>query len=416
MSRVDRPAPRGGAAAVLLAAGLLLAACGGPENNTGQVNNTQQANTGAEEVPEYESSPVTVEEQAPEADVGELRLPYQLDDRPLLDPTWDTTPKSADGVFLAPGDTGGLLTFTAADAEGNILWQAERPRACSGFTITHDGERPLAVLTDIDPEEGTFGSPTATAYDLRTGDQVWGPVQVPGPHQGPGTVFAAPPQEQLGDVGPRMVLDPATGDILADESTDGSAHVVGEYRGTVLLADDTHLHAYRHDAETADWSLPLQEYGWEAEALHSWDTAGPGGGAAALVGGESEERVLIDLETGDPIAEDVRDAAFEATSGTWIALGDELTGYDDAGERLFSNSEAQSLQLEGTGGVLVYLRTAQGQLQAHNAVSGDIAEAYDPDGEGSLAVPFHITDTGGGIVRSQGSLLLVPVDAAATAS
>ncbi|MGO1549187.1 MAG: hypothetical protein ACTHWO_05140 [Nesterenkonia sp.] len=411
MSRFLRPVPRGVTAAVLLAAGLVLAACGGQAPDTGQ-----EDNTAADEVPDYEPSPVTVAEQAPAAEVGELRLPYQLDDRPLLDPTWDAAPKSADEIFLAPGDTGGILTFTAADAEGDILWQAERPRACSGFTITDDGERPLAVLTDIDPEEGSFGSPTATAYDLHTGEEVWGPVEVPGPHQGPGTVFAAPPEEQLGEVGPRMLLDPATGEILADESADDSVQVVGEYRGVVLLADDTHLHAYHHGAETADWSLPLQDYGWEADTLHSWDTAGPEGGDAALVGGESDDRVLIDLETGDPIAEDVRDAAYEATSGTWIALGDELTGYDDAGEQLFSNSEAQSLQLEGTGGVMVYLRTAEGQLQVHNAVTGDIAEAYDPDGEGSLTVPFHITETGGGIVRSQQSLLLVPIDEPATAS
>src|SRR5699024_10445487 len=158
--------------------------------------------------------------------------------------------------------------------------------------------------------------------------------------------------------------------------------VVGEYRGTVLLADGTDLRAYHDSAESAQWSLPLQDYDWDPETLHSWDTAGPEGGAAALVGGESQERVLIDLETGEPIAAGVRDAAYETTSGTWITLGEELTGYDAAGEQLFSNSQAQDLQLEGTGGVLVYLRTAEGQLQAHNAVTGDIAEAYDPDGDG----------------------------------
>lgn len=405
MRVAERFGPRRRGAVALVVAGVLTVACGGP------LNDTQQQNaTAADQVPEYEPTPVAVGEQAPEAEAAEVRLPYQLDDRPLLDPTWGTEPKSADGVFLAAADTGGLLTFTAADVEGNVLWRAERPLSCSGFTITDDGERPLAVLTDIDPEEGAFGSPTATAYDLHTGEEVWGPVQVPGPHQGPGTVFAAPPEEQLGDGGPQVVLDPVTGEMLADESTDGSVRVVGEYHGTVLLADDTHLRAYHQGAESAVWSLPLQDYGWEAETLHSWDTAGPEGGDAALVGGESDDRVLIDLETGEPIAEEVRDAAYEATSGTWIALGDELSGYDDAGDQLFSNSEAGGLQLEGTGGVMVYLRTTEGQLRAHNAVTGDIAEAYDPDGEGSLAVPFHITDTGSGIVRTQESLLLVPTD------
>src|SRR5699024_5761304 len=142
-------------------------------------------------------------------------------------------------------------------------------------------------------------------YDLHTGDHVWGPVEVPGPHQGPGTVFAAPTEGPMGETGSRMVLNPATGEVLADESTDESLQVVGEYRGTGPLADGTDLRAYHDSAESAQWSLPLQDYDWDPETLHSWDTAGPEGGAAALVGGESQERVLIDLEPGEPIAEGV---------------------------------------------------------------------------------------------------------------
>lgn len=387
--------PRRGAAP-LLAAVVLLAGCSAPDKETI-----------GEEAPDYEPKPIEVNEPVPAAEAGQLRLPYQLQNAELLDPGWDTAPKFADGAYLAPAETGGVLTFTAADAEGETLWQAERPMACSGFTLTSDGDQALAILTDLKTQEGGFGPSTATAYDLHTGEEVWGPVEVPGPHQGPGTVFAAPPEEQMGEVGPKTVLDPATGEVIADETTD-DLHVIGEYHGTVLIADDTALHAYQGNADTPEWSLSLGEDGWDAETLFSQGATSIAPLSAALIGIEADDLSLIDLETGDPIAEGLRDAAQEPTTGTWITLGEDFAAYDETGQQLFSRDEGEDMQLESAGAVIAYLRTEAGQVQAHNAITGDIAQAYDPAGEGPPIVPLQISATGTAVVQSEQGVLLAP--------
>src|SRR5699024_11035203 len=80
---------------------------------------------------------------------------------------------------------------------------------------------------------------TASAYDLATGERLWGPVDVPGTVQGPGLVFGeSAPASTMGDTGARLALDPATGEVAADEATDTDVTIVGEYDGTVLLTVD----------------------------------------------------------------------------------------------------------------------------------------------------------------------------------
>lgn len=223
--------------AVLLISGLM-AACSSPQESTPQESVTPV---------EYDPEPQALDERLPEAETDDdAQLPTQLAGQTLLETGWGTPPQEADGVFLAPGDSGGKLTFTTVDSEGTALWEAERPLSCTGFTLTTDDQQPLAVLTDIeeDAEGSPLGEPTVTAYDLHTGEEVWGPVEVPGPHQGPGMVFAAPPQQSLGDLGPAVVLHPATGEILFDEREDESLQVLGEHHGTILVAEDDQLRAY----------------------------------------------------------------------------------------------------------------------------------------------------------------------------
>lgn len=391
------PGRRGRTVIGLLAVTAVLSAC-----STG----AQQDQSA--EVPDYDPVPSAVDEPASAAESEGILLPYQLQSAELVEPGWDAAPRTAEGVFLAPVENEGLLTFTAADDQGRILWEAERPVACSGFTLTHDGDRALAVLTDLDTSDEGFGS-TATAYDLHTGEQVWGPVEVPGPHQGPGTVFAEPPEESMGQTGPKMVLDPQTGDVIVDESRDESMHVLGEYQGTVLLADQTHLHAYRHGADSPEWSLDLATPGWEAEEVFSDGAVGPAPLSAALVGTDPDDLDLLDLQTGEPIVEGVREASQDPQTGTWITLGEDFSGHSESGEQLFTRAEGQSLQLQSTAAVMAFLRTEQGGVQVHNVVTGDIAQAYDPDGEGTVALPVHISAAGAGVLQVDDDYLLAPV-------
>src|SRR5699024_10525004 len=187
---------------------------------------------------DYQPDPVSVNEAASKVDPAELRLPLQLEDDTIVDPGWQTPPHSVDNMFLSAGGDDSVLTFRAVDDTGTIRWEAQRPISCSGFTLTSDDEQRYAVLADIDSEAQDLGDTVVNAYELDTGESHWGPVPVPGPHTGPGTVFAAPPDQGMGDSGAKVLLDPATGDVLVDEAEQSEIIVLGEFHGTVLLVQD----------------------------------------------------------------------------------------------------------------------------------------------------------------------------------
>lgn len=190
MSRRSRPAS---IVALLTTTVMMLSACGFGE-------------------PEPERDPYAFEDPLPQVDVSQMRLPTSLEGLEVLDPDWATEPKYADGVYLAAGEREGLLEFTAVSVHGEVLWAAQRPASCTGFAVTTDDQgRALAVLTDTETTSDALAGTTATAYDLNSGEHVWGPVEVPGPHHGPGLVFAAPPPEYMGEGGPRVALSPSTG-------------------------------------------------------------------------------------------------------------------------------------------------------------------------------------------------------------
>lgn len=140
-----------------------------------------------------------------------MRLPTSFEELAVLDPGWDTDAQYADGVYLAAGEHDGVLEFTSVDVHGRVLWAVQRPASCTGFAVTTDADgRALAVLGDLQTSSDALAATTASAYDLTTGEHVWGPVEVRGPYQGPGLVFAAPPEGFMGETGPRVALDPTT--------------------------------------------------------------------------------------------------------------------------------------------------------------------------------------------------------------
>ena len=121
------------------------------------------------------------------ADTSDVRLPAQFDQLVTIEPAWDLPIQRGGSVFLSAEETDRALVFRAVDSSGTVRWSAERPLACAGFVVTRDADgRDLAVLTDAEASDDDLSVTTASAYDLGSGEQVWGPVEVPGPAHRPG--------------------------------------------------------------------------------------------------------------------------------------------------------------------------------------------------------------------------------------
>ncbi|WP_341360758.1 hypothetical protein V5H98_06255 [Georgenia sp. M64] len=395
---------RGGAGVVLVLAAL--AGCADTADDVAPVNPT----------------PVVVGESAPTAPVG-ASLPLPLAPFRMVEPGWDQVPEELDGTFLGlaeptpDGDTsdadtadtadadtadadtadGAALRFVAADEQGTVLWEAARPPSCTGFALTRAGDRALAVLTDLAPTDDAVAGTTATAYDLTTGERVWGPVEVPGPHHGPGLVFSAgAPRATVGETGPRVVLDPATGEVLADESDEAGTGVVGEYDGTVLTAVDGELVATA--GGTTTWRVPLASLGLDG-APTAVAGARPPHGTALLGAPGAETGALVDLADGAVLATDVADARRDPSSGAVVALGEErVTGLPATGEPW--EVPVTGTRLAAAGGALVYLRVGDA-LQVLNATTGAEAQAYGEAGSAGLVVPVLFSAGGAAVVPTE---------------
>src|SRR5699024_9785679 len=187
---------------------------------------------------DFDRSPEQVTTDLDAFDASDLQLPLIIEPLELVEPGWDLPPKHLGDVFLAGSTDDERLDFSAVDVHGSTLWQAKRPSGCTGFTVSTDADgSPLAVLTDSDSSPDLDAAVTDSAYDLESGEQEWGPVDVPGPMRGPGTVFAA----EDADPTEALALDPSTGEAVQDGSSD--VRRLGEYQGTILSIDGTTLRA-----------------------------------------------------------------------------------------------------------------------------------------------------------------------------
>lgn len=361
--------------------------------------------------PDLARQPRTVDEALPEVDTSDMWLPTQFADLRVVDPGWETRPQEANGVFLAAGEEDGVLEFSAIDSHGEVLWAAQRPRSCTGFVITTDATgRALAVLTDAATTDSALAATTATAYDLITGEGVWGPVEVPGPHQGPGLVYAATPDGYIGESEHRVALDPTTGHVAADEEHLGGARIVGEYDGTVLLAHDNALIARETIDDYERWRIPLAERGWSAASISPSVITRSAGDQYALIETSESAGVLIDLDDGTVVGDTARDTAVDRTSGARVIL--DVTGldaYDRDRKPLWSLSVPPETTIAALGNVFLYLRTGD-SVRVHNVLSGDVAQAYDPDGHGRIVVPLHVPTTGAAVLVDGQRYLLAAVD------
>lgn len=183
-------------------------------------------------------------------------LPRPWEEEELLwTAPFSSEPKAAGSSFVGVSQDreGGDVHFLGVDREGRTQWSARRDPECTAFAVTHSTveDKELVVLLDKerDPEQGFFGTRTsASAYDPNTGELVWGPTEVPGTLSGPGLVFATMQGSVMSDrTGPKVALDPNTGDVVADEQ-DGDT-VLHEQHGTLLVHRDGALRVLDHDGE-----------------------------------------------------------------------------------------------------------------------------------------------------------------------
>ena len=345
---------------------------------------------------DFDRTPEQVTTELDAVDASDLQLPLIIEPLELVEPGWDLPPKHLGEVFLSASTGDETLDFSAVDVHGSTLWQAKRPSGCTGFTVSVDADgAPLAVLTDSDSSTDCDEDVTASAYDLETGEQEWGPVDVPGPMRGPGTVFAAEDAEPT----EALALDPATGEAVQDGASD--VRRLGEYRGTILSTDDKTLRATGEQS----WELSLPDNGWNADELRAAPEADPGGDVIALDAGDGVGPVL-DRETGELLDDDARGVAQDANTGAIVTLGKQgLTVIDDTGKNELPVSVPQSVELEATVGGLIYLRE-EGTLRVHNAMTGSLARGYPADGSGVVAVPGAFTPDGLGTVQAGDRTLL----------
>lgn len=329
-------------------------------------------------------------------DTSGVQVPTQFDQLVTVEPAWDLPVQSGEDILLSAEETDRALVFRAVGPTGTVLWSAERPRSCSGFVVTEDADgRELAVLTDTEAGDDQVAVVTASAYDLASGAPVWGPVEVPGPHAGPGLVFEAPPEGFMGESGEPVALDPGTGRRIAAEG----GRVLGEFRGTLVRVGTDAITGSRSSGEPA-WTIPLDDlgHGIGASELAVSPKADPTPGLALLDGGGGMGP-LIDLESGEVLAPAVRDAARDSSSATTALLDEDgLTVLDAAGDEQLSMSVSSEATLEAVVGVLVYLRDGT-SVRVHNGVTGGVAQAYAQDGDGAVALPVHVTPHGSGTLQ-----------------
>lgn len=325
----------------------------------------------------------------PAVEASELMLPIQSEGADLVDPGWEVAPQQLGEIFMAPVDAGGYLEFTAIDASGQALWALERPLACAGFTLTTGpGDLPIAVINDAATTDTALAATTASAYDLRTGELVWGPVEVPGPHQGPGLIYAAP-SPAMGESGPRVALSPVTGEIVADEANSDWS-VIAENHGTVLLSDGTNLRAQ------------------SADGIQLWESALPDGLATAVAAGstsigagvqalraEDGTLTILDLASGAVLVEHATSAAVDQSIGMLIATNatETFAVSIETGETQWSTPSSAAAQVVTAGGAMAYVRDRDA-IRVQNTITGDVTPGYPESLSGVIGVPLIMTGTG----------------------
>lgn len=347
-------------AALVAAGALLLAACGSQPDIDREVK-TEHA------------EPTIV-------DTSDMNVPIALDGLEVLDPGWDLPPQFADGIYIS-ASLDDVLTFEAMTIFGEVLWSTQRPSSFTDFAVTSTSDgMPVAVLLD----DGESTSLSAQAYDLRTGESLWGPVDVPGSFEGPGLIFS--------DEGERFTLNPDDGTMI-------TGPYLAEHSGTLLAAEEEGLSAVDPSGTTL-WSV-------DAGEPTSTEWVGMDGEYALLR--EGDRGRIIDVATGQTVAESAQSAGVDPATGTLVVRDASALHAYGEGEALWSITVGPETELVSVGGIFAYLREGDA-IRVHNVLTGAIAQAYYADGEGTVLVPAHVTPQGAALLFGpDGGYLLAAV-------
>lgn len=386
-------------AAIVIVAGLGLAGCSSSVSEGGHTTHAELDRTVRTEADE----PAVV-------DVSAMNVPNSFTGLTVVDPEWTTPAQYSSGVYVGAKDVGHALEFTAMSATGDILWSVERPLSCTGFVVTEKSDgRAIAVLLDTQTTDDALAQNSATAYDLHTGEVVWGPIDTPGPYQGPGLVFASPPEDFMGEGGARVALNPDDGSVILDEAT--GVRILGDFSGTVLFIVDGTLSARTSTGPDILWSIELSDYGWDGEELRgSVDEIAAENYALMSVNGGPGP--VIDVATGQVLIERAMDMGEDPMSGTLIVLDDAgLHSFDSDNNLLWSQAMVEDTSIAAVGGVFVYLNIGD-TIRAHNVLTGAIAMAYVEGTPGTILVPAYLAPEGSGLLYGEdGGLILATVEA-----
>lgn len=347
--------------------------------------------------PEPEREPYSSNQTFSAADTAAMVIPEPFDGLEIVDPGWVTEVQYRDGVYLAAIERGGVLEYTAVDMEGTVLWAVERPASCTGFVVTADEDgRPIAVLSDLQTTDKSLTAATASGYDLITGEHVWGPVDVPGVYQGPGVIFADPPQGGMGETGPRVALDPTSGTVAASEMSEEGIRVLGEYSGIVLITENEQLIARNAGDKTELWSVALSERDWKAKDIRAALDPIAGDRFVKVIISNSAS-AIIDLQNGE-IDANAREAALDSATQTLVLRnGEGLHAYSAEDQELWSISAPDETRIAAIGAGNLYVEENE-IVHEHDLDTGDVVRSYDADEHQTLVVPTNIGKDGAAIL------------------
>ena len=392
------------------------------------------------------SEPSTAGSQAPSFDSGEAASVESGEAgsasaaERTVDPGWDAPAQEADGTFLSMHENDDSLEYRAVDSGGQVLWTAQRPRACSAYLVTTTDDGSIAVLMDQGSATGDSLTPTASGYDLTTGQKRWGPVETPGAMLGNGLVFAGAPKDFIGIAGPRTALDPATGDVAAveteNESDDASPRVVALFGEHLIRSQDGDIVGEDLDGHRL-WTRAAEDFGLSASEAREvpWEQIGE---THALLGDAgSEERTLIDLDSGASVDSNISGAWFDSSSETLVTAGSDLLGFDSDGTKRWNTPLPENAEVAAVGAGLIVFDSESGSRSSSGSRStsgsgsssghdSDRAETERPvtarsarDGsraEGGTALleaierlgsPHHISESGAALIGDPQTPLLV---------